>query len=92
MAGKGHDRKPLCPSRNLTMRPISGPTPITRFRRTRRSPALRALVQENTLTVGDLIWPVFVRDGVNPVSYTHLDVYKRQALGAGGFKRIFKPV
>ncbi len=47
------------------MRPISGPTPITRFRRTRRSPALRALVQENTLTVGDLIWPVFVRDGVN---------------------------
>ena len=46
------------------MRPISGPTPITRFRRTRRTPALRAMVQENTLTVGDLIWPVFLRDGV----------------------------
>jgi porphobilinogen synthase len=46
------------------MRPISAPTPISRFRRLRASPALRAMVQENTLTVGDLIWPVFVRDGV----------------------------
>ncbi|MDP1577252.1 MAG: porphobilinogen synthase, partial [Cypionkella sp.] len=46
------------------MRPISAPTPLSRFRRLRGSPALRALVQENTLTVGDLIWPVFVRDGV----------------------------
>ena len=45
------------------MRPISGPTPTTRFRRMRRSPALRALAQENTLSVSDLIWPVFVRDG-----------------------------
>ncbi|MDX1781875.1 MAG: porphobilinogen synthase [Thalassovita sp.] len=39
------------------------PFPSTRFRRTRQSPQIRALVQENTLTVGDLIWPVFVRDG-----------------------------
>ncbi|SEP57644.1 porphobilinogen synthase [Thalassovita taeanensis] len=39
------------------------PFPITRFRRTRQSPQIRALVQENTLSVGDLIWPVFVRDG-----------------------------
>lgn len=46
------------------MRPISAPTPQSRFRRLRSTPALRALVQENTLTVGDLIWPVFVRDGV----------------------------
>ncbi len=45
------------------MRSISGPTPITRFRRMRRSPALRALAQENTLTASDLIWPLFVRDG-----------------------------
>ena len=45
------------------MRPISGPTLTTRFRRMRRSPALRALAQENTLSVNDLIWPVFVRDG-----------------------------
>ncbi|MDB5664930.1 porphobilinogen synthase [Cypionkella sp.] len=45
------------------MRPISAPTPQSRFRRLRASPALRSLVQENTLTVSDLIWPVFVRDG-----------------------------
>ncbi len=45
------------------MRPISAPTPMTRFRRLRRTPALRALAQETTLSVGDLIWPVFVRDG-----------------------------
>ncbi|THD74913.1 porphobilinogen synthase [Thalassobius vesicularis] len=47
------------------------PFPITRFRRTRQSAQIRALVQENTLTVGDLIWPVFVRDGegvVEPVN------------------------
>ena len=46
------------------MRPISGPYPITRLRRTRATPALRALVQENSLSAGDLIWPLFVRDGV----------------------------
>ena len=49
------------------MRPISAATPAARFRRLRQSPALRALVQENTLSVGDLIWPVFVREGVNVV-------------------------
>jgi porphobilinogen synthase len=46
------------------MRPISAPFPATRFRRLRQSPAIRALAQENRLSVGDLIWPVFVRDGV----------------------------
>ncbi len=45
------------------MRPISAPTPAARFRRMRRTPALRALTQEATLGVGDLIWPMFVRDG-----------------------------
>jgi porphobilinogen synthase len=45
------------------MRPISAPTPSARFRRLRRTPALRALVREHELGVGDLIWPVFVRDG-----------------------------
>ncbi len=39
------------------------PFPATRFRRLRRSPALRALVSEARLTPADLIWPVFVRDG-----------------------------
>ncbi len=45
------------------MRPISANFPAARFRRLRRTPALRALSQEVTLGVGDLIWPVFVRDG-----------------------------
>jgi len=39
------------------------PFPNTRLRRTRRTPAIRAMVSENSLTPGDLIWPVFVRDG-----------------------------
>ncbi len=39
------------------------PFPAARLRRTRRSPAIRAMVAENTLSPGDLIWPVFVRDG-----------------------------
>ena len=47
------------------MQPISAAFPSARFRRLRQSPALRALAQENTLSVGDLIWPVFVRDGTN---------------------------
>ncbi len=47
------------------MRPTVAPFPSARFRRLRQSPSLRALAQENTLSVGDLIWPVFVRDGVN---------------------------
>jgi porphobilinogen synthase len=50
-----------------SMRPISAPTPAARFRRMRRTPSLRALTQENTLGVGDLIWPMFVRDGVGIV-------------------------
>jgi len=47
------------------MQPVYAPYPASRFRRTRRTEALRALTQEVSLTVGDLIWPVFVRDGVN---------------------------
>ncbi len=45
------------------MRPSQAPFPATRLRRTRRSPAIRALASENTLSPADLIWPVFVRDG-----------------------------
>lgn len=47
------------------MHPTFAPHPMTRFRRLRRTAALRALVQETTVGVGDLIWPVFVRDGSN---------------------------
>jgi len=47
------------------MQPVFAPYPLGRFRRTRRTPALRALTEEVTLTAGDLIWPVFLRDGSN---------------------------
>lgn len=39
------------------------PAIAPRFRRLRRSPALRALAQENTLSRNDLIWPIFLREG-----------------------------
>jgi porphobilinogen synthase len=45
------------------MKPTIAPFPATRLRRMRQSPALRALSRQNTLTVDDLIWPVFVMDG-----------------------------
>ncbi|GHG80928.1 porphobilinogen synthase [Pseudodonghicola xiamenensis] len=47
------------------MKPTIAPFPAARPRRVRQTPAIRALVRENTLTPDDLIWPVFVRDGVN---------------------------
>lgn len=37
--------------------------PATRLRRLRRTPALRSMVRENTLTPADFIWPVFVMEG-----------------------------
>ncbi len=40
-----------------------GRFPATRFRRIRRQPWIRDLVQEHRLTVNDLIWPVFIHDG-----------------------------
>ena len=45
------------------MRPRIAPCPALRFRRLRRTPALRALAQETVLSVGDLIWPIFICDG-----------------------------
>ncbi|NNE88166.1 MAG: porphobilinogen synthase, partial [Silicimonas sp.] len=41
----------------------TGPYPSTRFRRTKRTDALRRMVRESTLSVDDLIWPIFLRDG-----------------------------
>ena len=46
------------------MRVNQAPFPATRFRRTRASASLRNLVRETELSVNDLIWPIFVRDGV----------------------------
>ena len=42
---------------------LTAPFPAARFRRARKSPALRALMQENTLSVNDLIWPIFLTEG-----------------------------
>lgn len=39
------------------------PYPASRFRRMRRTPALRALQRQNILTTQDLIWPIFVCEG-----------------------------
>ncbi|WP_113912882.1 porphobilinogen synthase [Roseovarius dicentrarchi] len=47
------------------MHSVLPPFPANRPRRLRRTPGLRALAAENSLNVGDLIWPVFVRDGEN---------------------------
>jgi porphobilinogen synthase len=45
------------------MRPTQAPFPATRLRRGRKSAAIRALRRENTVTVDDFIWPLFVRSG-----------------------------
>ncbi|MEM7318259.1 MAG: porphobilinogen synthase [Pseudomonadota bacterium] len=45
------------------MTPTISSFPHGRSRRTRVSSALRNLVRENELSINDLIWPVFVRDG-----------------------------
>ena len=37
--------------------------PATRMRRNRQTPWSRALVQENSLSAADFIWPIFVADG-----------------------------
>ncbi|NCW05459.1 MAG: porphobilinogen synthase, partial [Rhodobacteraceae bacterium] len=37
--------------------------PKTRFRRARQSAQTRALIRENSVSVEDLIWPVFICDG-----------------------------
>ncbi|MGP6086203.1 porphobilinogen synthase [Antarctobacter jejuensis] len=53
------------------MQPTLAPYPAARLRRLRRTPAIRALVQETTLSPADFIWPVFVRDGegvVEPIA------------------------
>ena len=53
------------------MKPTVAPFPAARLRRTRKSPALRALVRQNALSPDDFIWPVFVmagKDAEDPVT------------------------
>ena len=45
------------------MTPDQAAFPLTRHRRLRHTPSLRRLAQEHALSVNDLIWPVFVREG-----------------------------
>jgi porphobilinogen synthase len=40
--------------------------PQARLRRNRRDPATRRLVAENALSIDDLIWPIFIREGDGP--------------------------
>ena len=42
-----------------------GSYPNTRLRRNRKMDWSRRLVQENTLSTNDLIWPIFIREGKN---------------------------
>lgn len=46
----------------MSAAPIVAPFPLARPRRTRRTAALRALTTETTLSVDNLIWPVFVTE------------------------------
>ena len=41
------------------------PFPMSRPRRLRRTPWIRDLARENAVTPADLIWPIFIREGVD---------------------------
>ena len=45
------------------MKPTVAPFPAARLRRTRATPALRALVRQNHLAPNDFIWPLFLMAG-----------------------------
>ena len=44
---------------------LLGSYPSTRMRRNRKKSWSRRLIQENTLSTNDLIWPIFIREGKN---------------------------
>ena len=81
--------------KGLNMIPVNAPYPALRLRRLRQSPAIRALVQETTLSPADFIWPVFVcagegvtdpipsMPGVNRLSVDHVVEAAREAHGLG---------
>ena len=60
------------------MQPIVAPFPAARLRRNRATPSVRDLVRENYLAAGDLIWPVFVRDGEGVEESTRREVCPTQ--------------
>jgi porphobilinogen synthase len=77
------------------MLPVVAPFPQARSRRLRRTPWIRALVQETRLAPADLIWPVFIRDGddlaepvaalpgVSRLSIDHAVAAAREAVALG---------
>jgi len=73
-----------------------GQFPTTRMRRNRQTDWSRRLIGENTLTVNDLIWPIFVQEsenqtsspvatmpGISRLSIKHLEQAARQAVDHG---------
>ena len=44
---------------------VAGNFPSSRLRRNRKSAWSRNMVRENSLTVNDLIWPIFIQEGKN---------------------------
>jgi len=75
------------------MQPVFAPFPAGRFRRTRRTAALRALTEEVRLAPADLIWPLFVCEGtarrepiaaMPGVERLSLDLVVRAAVQAAG--------
>ena len=69
--------------------------PVTRFRRLRSTPALRDLLQETTVSLHDLIYPIFVEEeledfapvdsmpGVNRIPERKLAAVAKEIAGAG---------
>ncbi len=47
------------------MQIVSSKFPLKRSRRLRSNSWIRELISENSLNVDDLIWPIFVREGIN---------------------------
>jgi porphobilinogen synthase len=47
--------------------PTRGPFPATRMRRNRRHEWIRSLVRETTLGPANLIWPLFITEGMNVI-------------------------
>jgi len=59
-----------------------GAYPRVRMRRNRAADWSRRLVAENVLTAADLIWPVFVHDGDDPVDIPSMPGVQRQSLSS----------
>ncbi|MFT6532485.1 MAG: porphobilinogen synthase [Limimaricola cinnabarinus] len=49
-------------------KPFAAPFPLSRPRRLRRTPALRAMTRETAMTPDNLIWPIFLQKGRNEQS------------------------